>query len=647
MSLRINRNILTILLSINLGLTFAQSKIPYPIIFIHGLNSDSDTWNDFSWNLYNRYNLSFGGRLDYCLNFDNNNFNGIYNDDVRYFINSINTLTNADYYHLNFDVNVSGTFNPGLLTTVKSNQQAVYKQGRALGNAIMHILAITGKDKVILVGHSMGGLASREYLSNPDNWQSDGKHHVAKLFTTATPHGGSDSSLGWINNLSITPDEQSDAVRDLKTSYKNNFTNTRVANGVYLFGGFENNTNIYYGLIENYYNVDVNCNGIYNESIVGLNQKTSPSDVLYSCGIGIGKTLLNGTTDFFYNSDSNGDGVVGGKRANMKNYLKPQTPLAQIVADTFIFNKTSFTLTEFHTDMPKEYTTNMRGLDEPNDYNLGYDVNFNQTYMGWISEQQGLKGILHYDVDVFKFKTNPNMLTRLQLTTVGYNMNNGYLVNLSESLASSFVTNNNITDEVFDLGNSGNCYLQNSAEVPVNSLNLMYYLFKITEIPKIAIKLPSNISICRGNSVVIQPTVSGTGNLTYKWSDGSAFDFLFTTSPGIYTLTVSGLYDYKISAPIVITTNDCNTLTSSISFGEANIKRNIIYPNPASNTLYLDLAFKNTISEIEISDINGKVIFKKVTKNNLQIEIKEFPKGLYFLNITNSNTSENLKFIKE
>jgi len=82
-----------------------------------------------------------------------------------------------------------------LSTDVLSNQSAIAKQGVALKVVIQHVLSLTGRDKVILMGHSMGGLASREYLQNPDNWTDPYiNHHVAKLVTTGTPHGGSNST---------------------------------------------------------------------------------------------------------------------------------------------------------------------------------------------------------------------------------------------------------------------------------------------------------------------------------------------------------------------------------------------------------------------------------------------------------------------
>ena len=83
----------------------------------------------------------------------------------------------------------------------------------------------TGKVNVVLVGHSMGGLAAREYMLNEEHWNSI-EHHVAKLVTVGTPHWGSnlEATLGgfWDNLLASNgpfPPPQSEAVRDLKNRY--------------------------------------------------------------------------------------------------------------------------------------------------------------------------------------------------------------------------------------------------------------------------------------------------------------------------------------------------------------------------------------------------------------------------------------------
>ena len=190
------------------------SKLPYPIIFVHGLNSSSDTWNTSTDYFDNQYNFSFGGRLDYCLNADSNNnlantnFYPTPNADIAAFQTN---FQNGDYFYVNFNVEPNGTID----TSVLSNQAAITKQGAAMKDAVQRVLQITGKDKVILVGHSMGGLASREYLQNTINWQNDNQHHIAKLLTLGTPHGGSNASdnpLAFFTSVNV----RSEAIRDLK-----------------------------------------------------------------------------------------------------------------------------------------------------------------------------------------------------------------------------------------------------------------------------------------------------------------------------------------------------------------------------------------------------------------------------------------------
>ena len=148
-------------------------KLPYPIIFIHGLNSNADTWAATANFMISQYGLAVGGRFDYCLNYDGNNtiantnFYPTANADIAVFTG---TWIAGDFYYVNFDVGNDGVYSPAVLASdqVWSNQSAVAKQGMALRDAIYRVLQLTGREKVILMGHSMGGLAAREYLQNPN-----------------------------------------------------------------------------------------------------------------------------------------------------------------------------------------------------------------------------------------------------------------------------------------------------------------------------------------------------------------------------------------------------------------------------------------------------------------------------------------------
>ena len=66
---------------------------------------------------------------------------------------------------------------PGTFTTIE-------KFADALHDEIERIASATGQARVVLVCHSMGGLATRRYLA------THGASRVAKVITIASPHGG-------------------------------------------------------------------------------------------------------------------------------------------------------------------------------------------------------------------------------------------------------------------------------------------------------------------------------------------------------------------------------------------------------------------------------------------------------------------------
>jgi hypothetical protein len=56
-----------------------------------------------------------------------------------------------------------------------------------------------------------------------------------------------------------------------------------------------------------------------------------------------------------------------------------------------------------------------------------------------------------------------------------------------------------------------------------------------------------------------------------------------------------------------------------------------IYPNPAQNQLFVKNLESNT--EVAISDINGKLLVKKMVKPSTPIDIQSLPSGLFLLKI--------------
>ncbi len=348
---------------------------PYPIIFVHGLIGNDQSWNDLKSFMETNYGFTYGGRMDFCLNQDGDLYSSKLPEDYKDYTNCdlLHPFNKGDIYTINFDVSTSGIPYDNL---IQSNQSAIVKQGLAVSDAIKHVLNITGKNKVILVGHSMGGLAIREYLQNQNLWYEPNlNHHVAKICTVGTPHGGSnfdglivDPLAYFFNKL----DTRSEAVRDLRTSYF-----PLGVNGIYLFGGIEPTESSLLKSIP-FYNWDIDCDGSIGLNIVALNNKTIPTNLAVSCIIGTGDLL-------------GGDGVVSEESANINNYY------STINAETFKVEKTSGLL--WHIELTKQIDPIIRGLDEPKDISLAYELGITDITKGFITYQT--KNIA-VDQDVFK-----------------------------------------------------------------------------------------------------------------------------------------------------------------------------------------------------------------------------------------------------
>jgi hypothetical protein len=439
-----------------------NQTLPYPIIFIHGLNSNSNVWIDLGAQLMVS-GLNYGGRIDFCLNDDGNNNVAnklIYpatNADIALYTDYVNNLNVGDFYFLNFDVNNIGDFFPSedgnAFNDVLSNESAIVKQGIAVKLAIQIVLQKTGRDKVILMGHSMGGLASREYIQNPSNWQPDGQHHVAKLVTTGTPHGGF-TGFG----LSPTIDFKSEAFRDLKKSYT-----ISGDDGVYLFGGTENYSTMNNNLVYNFYNVDVNCNGIDadNLSITGLNQKSLPVSLDYAYIVG------NCLNCFALQGNIEGDGIVRSENANLNNFYTLPTP-----RNEFIYTADASTPVGLHTDLPKAIPVSFKGLDEPNEYNLSYDVNLNQTYTGFITEQP-VGGYLS-DYDDYKINITSNGNYTMIINNSYYNSISYRILDSSFNILSTNTISANSQSSFHHNLNTGSYYIEFISVGNLSSYNYPY-----------------------------------------------------------------------------------------------------------------------------------------------------------------------------
>lgn len=470
---------LSFISALNICSVYSQpADSPYPVIFIHGLNSDDQTWSATLSQISSTWNLSPAHILSAVLNARGGDTTNYLQDviipqqDVNG--NFVNTISNSSVYAFNFGnfwnrnpsdprIILYSSSTPGSNQS-PSSQSSIYKQGYILKIFIDSVLRVTGASKVILAGHSMGGLAIREYLQRTENgihkWWIDpydpvNGHRVARVVTFGTPHLGTNvSSIPF-----TTIDFNSEAIRDMRYSYSS-------GNAPFLFSNPENT------VPSSYYNADINCNGSVTDTITGLSFNTAentlmplPQNITYTW---ITSNYLSLGTDL----------AVPLSRQWLYNGSVP-SPAG--ISDTLLTNKN-------HIQETSDYRSIIRGLDEPDNINYSYEVSFGKTYAGYITLQS--KGITS-DTDFYSVRFNTGGKLSLQLSSLNAGVTGIAVLNSSGS-ALAVKTISGTADSVSCYCSSGTYFFRVTGNSNQNS-NLNSYRFTPSAVPSAVLDLTVSI----------------------------------------------------------------------------------------------------------------------------------------------------------
>jgi hypothetical protein len=149
-----------------------EHVVDYPIIFIHGIGGGYKDWhraaNIISSNNYFEMRFLEEGKV----------FHNYFGQKP-----TSSWVWNVSYY----------TIDP--INEIISGELTKYSY--RLKELLKKISLITGKEKFVLVAHSMGGLVARKYMTLDQKcWDS-----VHKIITVATPHNGVETSIGVVGQL--------------------------------------------------------------------------------------------------------------------------------------------------------------------------------------------------------------------------------------------------------------------------------------------------------------------------------------------------------------------------------------------------------------------------------------------------------------
>ncbi len=134
---------------------------------------------------------------------------------------------------------------------------------------------------------------------------------------------------------------------------------------------------------------------------------------------------------------------------------------------------------------------------------------------------------------------------------------------------------------------------------------------------------------------------------TYLWHFGDGNTS--TEKSPIHTYEMDGSYQCTLIMSNYLGDAFWAVLLNVVSVNEIfeESKGLIIFPNPASN--YLSVKSTKEISGIWLYNIQGELLYKRNTNNNQQItvDIKSLPTGLYLIKIQSGNTINSLLFSKQ
>ncbi len=174
----------------------------------------------------------------------------------------------------------------------------------------------------------------------------------------------------------------------------------------------------------------------------------------------------------------------------------------------------------------------------------------------------------------------------------------------------------------------------------IDSIGIQYCDSIMVQWQNINLNLGPDASIVPGQSFVLIANAPGS---QFLWSDGSTGNQL--------TVDTIGTYWVKVTSTLGCVFYDTiNVSFNLINIDEVDLNKIIAYyPNPANNEINIDLKGSYKQINIKINDVVGKQLFIEnyKNKNALKINLEQFTKGIYLVEIVADNQHAVLKIIKE
>ncbi|TPV33374.1 T9SS type A sorting domain-containing protein [Paucihalobacter ruber] len=163
----------------------------------------------------------------------------------------------------------------------------------------------------------------------------------------------------------------------------------------------------------------------------------------------------------------------------------------------------------------------------------------------------------------------------------------------------------------------------------------------VNVVPRVEAYAGEDITICAEESAIL----TATGGDDYLWSTGETTQSI-EVSPEettLYTVTVFNELDFDEASVMVMVDQECESVVFEDNDLDANIAF-LVYPNPVSETLYIQLNNAVNVSIIQMFDVAGKLLFteqigqeNEVYSFQKEVDVRTFQSGLYFVRFVDND----------
>ena len=155
-------------------------------------------------------------------------------------------------------------------------------------------------------------------------------------------------------------------------------------------------------------------------------------------------------------------------------------------------------------------------------------------------------------------------------------------------------------------------------------------------------------------TVGASPSIAAQTTVVY--SNTTLANTTWTQITATYTPTVSGVYYFAFNhisatpqATAMSLALDTFAISSVLGNEQFKVDKLAVYPNPTSSLLNINTNNSDTISAVQILDLNGRQVYNKSFSNvaDAQINVNDLSTGLYLINITTGDKTITRKFMKQ